>query len=135
MKKIISIVLSLVFITALCLCPVSAEEGDYIVVEIGNTTVYFSADTEFTAEERAAIANVLAGGTTPSHIHGGDDPDNIICDIFGHKTTTEEVIAVQHCVYPTPPRCLQETYLVTTCSRCNYVDHQLLSSYCIDCHP
>ena len=135
MKKITCIVLSLIFIIALCLCPVSAEEDDYIVVEVGNTTVYFSADTEFTAEERAAIASVLAGGEAPTHFHGGDDPDNIICDIFGHKTTTEEVIAVQHCVRPTPPRCKQEIYLVTTCSRCDYADYQLLSTSYIDCHP
>lgn len=134
MKRIISVTLTVLLLAALCLQPVFADDEDYIVIECGNTTVYFNADTEFTAEEREAIALVLAG-EEQQHSHGGDDPDNIICDIFGHKTTTEEVTAVTHCVLPTPPRCRQDIYLVTTCSRCDYIDHQLISTSYIDCHP
>lgn len=134
MKKIISITLTVLLLASLCLQPVFAEEDDYIIIEYGNTTVYFKADTAFTAEEREMIAHVLAG-EEQQHVHDGDDSDNIICDIFGHKTTTEEVTAVQHCVLPTPPRCRQEIYDVTTCSRCDYADYQLLSTSYIDCHP
>ena len=78
------------------------------------------------------IARIESGTTLNSNTAS---PDNIICTIFGHDLSTTTVTVTHHKVEQHHPRCLMELYHVTACSRCNYTDAELQSSFHILCCP
>lgn len=92
-------------------------------------TVEFSADSSFSAEEQAAIAEWVANGANDSNA----TTYNLLCTLFGHDTTTESFTIIEHCVSDTAPRCLKSLQDVTVCSRCDYVYAEVYSSFYINC--
>lgn len=96
----------------------------------GSVTVEFEEDTSFTEDEQKAIADMIINGT--------DDETstyNILCTLFGHDTINESVSATRHKVYDESPRCLRKSYLVTTCSRCDYQELELVYETYVVCCP
>ena len=112
MKKI-AIVLFMIIFSIGATLSVSADEIVGNTYQINNVTVVFDKDSQLTIEQEETIAQLLVN---PEY---GTSQANLICNIFGHKNTTEGVSTITHCALPESPRCLQEFFTITTCSRCN----------------
>ena len=72
------------------------------------------------------VALVLAISGTVS-VCAAQNPETITFYYDGDVEVTVEV-------YATSPRCVEETYEVSLCSRCDYTTKTLLSSSRITCH-
>ena len=106
----------IIFVVTLVLCTplgTSADEAIGNCYQIDTVTVVFDANSQLSDEQQEKIAQLLVN---PEY---GVSQANIICDIFGHKNTMEGVTTITHKVLPESPRCLQELFTITTCSRCN----------------
>ena len=115
MKKIrkISLFLMVVVLTLCSTIGVSADSNSGNTYQIDNVTVIFDVDSQFSIEQQEVIANLIVN---PEY---GVAKANLICNIFGHKNTSETVVTITHKVLAETPRCLQENFTVTTCSRCD----------------
>lgn len=116
MKKMTKRLILIVMITALTLCSalsISADTNVGNTYHIDNITVIFEADSQLSIEQQEMIAQLLANP------ENGVSQANLICDIFGHKNTTEGVSTITHKAKANSPRCLEEFFTITTCSRCN----------------
>lgn len=89
--------------------------------------IIFEIDSVFTDSQKQNIIKHFTGedGHTAS-VKG------ILC-LFGHNLTTERVQYITHRYYASIPRCLQETYDVSTCSRCDYTSSTFVSSRRVPC--
>lgn len=112
MKKI-AIVLFTIILSISATLSISADEMAGDTYQIDNVTVVFDADSQLSIEQQEMIAQLLIN---PEY---GVSKANLICTLFGHKNTTEGVSTVTHKVLPDSPRCLEEFFTITTCSRCN----------------
>lgn len=112
MKKIAIVLLTIALIIGATLS-VSADESAVNTYQIDNVTVVFDADTQLSIGQQEIIAQLLVN---PEY---GVSQANLICSIFGHKNTTEGVSTITHRALPESPRCLQEFFTITICSRCN----------------
>ena len=112
MKKIL-----IVFIALLLVCsftsPSFATAEEIYVYNLGTVTVIFDENDTWDAATREAIAHRL--------VYGDEDADttyNLLCNLFGHKYETKGVTAITHCVQSSQPRCLEEIFDLSLCSRC-----------------
>ena len=112
MKKIAIVLLTIILLVSTTL-GISAEEFLGNIYRIDNVTVIFNADSQLSIEQQERIAQLLVN---PEY---GVSQANLICNIFGHKNTTEGVSTVTHKVLPDSPRCLEEFFTITICSRCD----------------
>ena len=69
------------------------------------------------------------------HPEYGTSAAGLMCTLFGHKNTSETVISVTHKYNVESPRCLQEVFAVTSCSRCGESSVERLSFSFISCCP
>lgn len=127
MKKIIALILVVVSIFSVMSISVYAEDTteNTVTVTVNDVEFIFEADT--TEDFRNKFI---------SHYFSHDDGAaayGLTCTLFGHKIESSVVTAVTHKVNSTDPRCLQETYNVETCSRCDYTNKTKLSSAYISC--
>ena len=131
MKKArkISIVLMAVVVTISLTFGVSADSNVGNTYQIGNVTIVFDVDSQLSNEQQENIANLLVN---PEY---GVAQANLICNIFGHKNTTEGVTTITHKVFEESPRCLKELFTITTCSRCNESTVERNAYYYITCCP
>ena len=127
MKRILVLILAIIFITFPLTVSAAGEEGN--IYTINTITVEFSKDSSFTPEEQLAIAEYVAN---PNY-DNNTSTYNVLCTLFGHKTTTESFTVVEHQVSATAPRCLRSIQDVTTCSRCDYVYTDVVTSNYIFC--
>ena len=129
-KKIISFILLLTIILAFSTTlSISADELTGNTYQIDNVTVVFSADSQLSAEQQENIAQLLVN---PEY---GVSQANLICNLFGHKNTTEGVSTITHKVNVISPRCLEEFFTITTCSRCNESTVERNAAVYISCCP
>lgn len=128
MKKI-AIVLFTIILAVSATLSVSADEITGNTYQIDNVTVIFDADSQLSIEQQQRIAQLLVN---PEYSIA---QANLICNIFGHKNLQEGVSTVTHKVLPDSPRCLQEHFVITMCSRCNENTVQRTSFYYISCCP
>ena len=128
MKKIglIAIVIVLTFFATI---GVSADQTVGNTYQIENITVIFDVNSQLSAEQQENIAQLLVNPDK------GVAQANLICNIFGHKNTQEGVSTVTHKVSATAPRCLQEVFTITTCSRCNESTVERDAMFYISCCP
>ena len=116
MKKLVkrlTIIFMVVVLTFCAICSVSADTISGNIYQIGNVTITFGADSQLSVEQQENIAQLLVN---PQY---GVAQANLICNIFGHKNSMEGVTTITHKVSATSPRCLEEFFTITTCSRCN----------------
>lgn len=128
MKKLTLIVLAFT-ITVCTMLGVSADGIEGNIYQVDNVTVIFNVDSQFSVDQQETIAQLLVN---PEY---GVSQANLICNIFGHKNTQEGVTTITHKYYPDSPRCLQENFLITTCSRCNESTVERVSYMYITCCP
>ncbi len=128
MKKIAVVLFTFILVISTTLS-ISADEITGNTYQINNVTVVFEADSVLSVEQQEMIAQLLV---TPEY---GVSQINLICNIFGHKNTQEGVSTITHKVLPDSPRCLQEFFTITLCSRCNESTVQRTSYFYISCCP
>ncbi len=131
MKKsnVILAVIMVVILTVSATLGVFADSTVGDTYQIDDVTVIFDANSQFSSEQQETIANLLV------HPEYGVAQANLICNIFGHKNTSETVITITHKVFEESPRCLQENFTVTTCSRCDEYTVERNSYAYIPCCP
>ncbi len=88
--------------------------------------IIFPENTVFSARQRELITNTLMGKDTPTPILS-------FCWLVGHSYVYDTAQRVTHKARTVSPRCLQETYRVTTCKNCNYCSEELTESRYIFC--
>ena len=123
------IILCVIAITISATFGVSANEILVKQYNVNNVTVIFDTDSQFTIEQQKSIVNFLVNSQY------GVAQANIICNIFGHKNTSETVISITHKVFEESPRCMQENFTVTNCSRCDETTVVRNSFAYISCCP
>ena len=128
MKKLITIFITVILMLSMCVSTY-ANENTSNVYTIGNKTVVFKEDSVFTMEKQYYIAELLVNPETEASSYG------LMCTLFGHKNTQEMVTTITHCVNSTSPRCMQENFLITTCSRCEETTVERVSYNFITCCP
>lgn len=128
MKRFILMLMTIVLSMGICF-PTFAIESDCNVIIINNVEVIFDSGSSLSNEEKQNIAEYLTNGNSDVQPYG------LICNIFGHKNTTEYVITITHCVNSSIPRCLEECWEVITCSRCGNTETVRLDYNYIDCCP
>ena len=127
--KRLSIIVMVIVLTICATLNVSADEIIGNTYQIDNVTVIFDADSQLSAEQQENIAQILVNP------ENGVSPANLICNIFGHKNTQEGVTTITHKAKASSPRCLQELFTITTCSRCNESTVERNAAYYISCCP
>lgn len=113
MKKLLIVCLSLLLVGMFSVSAFAADEEIY-VYDFGSVTVIFDENDTWDAETREIIAQRLAEGETGESAA----PYNLLCTLFGHKYETKSVTTVTHCVQAEQPRCLEEIFDMSLCSRC-----------------
>ena len=112
MKKLLTTLLATILVLCACFSS-SANQAVGNVYEIGDKTIIFDEASAFSVEEQQHIAELIVNPENQASTYG------LVCTLFGHKNTSETVVSITHCVEPKSPRCLQELFAVTTCSRCD----------------
>ncbi len=128
MKKIISLILVVVSLLSVMSISVYAEdtvENTITVIE-NETTFVFDANT--TEDFRNKFIDHYF-----SHDNNGATTYGLTCTLFGHKLESSVVKAITHKAKATAPRCLQETYEMEVCTRCDYTNPILIGSTYISC--
>ena len=130
MKRIISFSFVIVLLFTLSLTSFAEMPATTNQVVIDEYIITFAEDTAFSAEEQQMLAEqivYLFNEETESQTYG------LVCNMFGHKTTTELIEVTEHCVRDTSPRCLLSYCYLTACSRCDYAHLEIIDSIYIDC--
>ena len=112
MKKLFIISLAFLLICTFSVSALAASEETYIY-NIGSVTVIFDECDTWNADTREAVAHRL--------VYGEDNTAttyNLWCNLFGHNYETKTVTTVTHCVLSEEPRCLEEHFNISLCSRC-----------------
>lgn len=128
MKKI-TVMAMIIILAIFATLNVSADEIVGNTYQIDNVTVIFDVNSQFSIEQQEKIAQLLAN---PEY---SVSQANLICNIFGHKNTQESVTTITHRASATDPRCLQENFIITTCSRCDESTVERASYFYIPCCP
>lgn len=113
----------------MAMCINVSASYDHYTYTIENKTVIFNSDTPFDAETREYVANNLVYGNPQSNTYG------IICTLLGHSYESSLVETITHCASDTNPRCLEETYEVQICKRCDHTITELVDVCYISCCP
>ena len=128
-SKVILTVIIVVMLTVSATMSASADSNVGNTYQIDNVTVVFDTNSQLSSEQQETVANLLV------HPEYNVSQANLICNIFGHKNTSETVITITHKVFEESPRCFQENFTVTTCSRCNESTVERNSYAYITCCP
>ena len=128
MKKIIAFIMAVVSLFSVMTFSAFANDAaeETVTVTVDNTSFIFNSNTSDEFRSRF-IAEYL------NPVDDGAETYGLTCTLFGHKLETNVLTVVTHKKRTTDPRCLEETYNVETCSRCEYSNKTLISSRYISC--
>lgn len=99
-------------------------------IEYNGYTIIFNVDSNFDEEQQQIIAQKVISNDITNDISA---TYNLMCTLFGHKTTTESITVIEHRVSDTQPRCRKSLQDVTGCTRCDYVTTSVVSATYIYC--
>lgn len=123
MKKFIAFLLSAILICSLSFQVASASDFE---TEKESTYIEFIHEEGISDELKTKIENHLLGKSTP-------ETRGWMCGVLGHSLVTTTSTKITHKVNSTEPRCLEETYEVQACERCDYTTSTLIASDYIYC--
>ena len=124
LKKAISLLLcSLLVVAILC----AAASAQSFTARSGNAEVVIE-HSGLNSETLNGIAQTLLTGAAPAA-----SAPNPWCIINGHSIERVGAEIIRHKVYATQPRCIQESYDVERCTRCDYANYELLGTVPIYC--
>ena len=122
MKHIFAVFLILTITASFCL-HISANSTSANVITINDIEIIFTPNTTLTNEQKQFVAQHFVDNNSNIQTYG------LICNLFGHKTTTEYVTTITHCVRDTVPRCLDEEWELIICSRCESIIEETRIAY------
>ncbi len=127
MKKYLALFLVVVSLFSVMSISAYAENTNENTVTVTVKETDFIFDAETSEEFRNKFI--------AHYFNHGDDAAayGLTCTLFGHKLETSVSTVITHKAKATSPRCLQETYSVETCSRCDYTNSALIGSTYIVC--
>ena len=128
MKRLFSILLATTLLFSFAISTSASNEVGN-TYEIGNITVIFDASSAFSPEKQELVANQIVSPES------GIATAGLICTLFGHKNTTETVVTITHKATETDPRCFEELFAVTSCSRCDETSTVRTGFRYISCCP
>lgn len=128
MKKIVSIIMAMCFVFALA-CVAGASDVNSNTFYYGDKEIIVEGQS-LSYEEMKEIADYVAGENSDD----GISVCGLTCTLLGHKISESTVKEITHNVYSTAPKCVQKTYTVKTCSRCDYIEKELITSKRVNCH-
>ena len=128
MKRVIVCIMTVVFVLSFT-ANIWASESKIRTYSVGDVTVTFDDDCSFSNETCERIAYSLAYGNEFESVQ----TYNLWCTLFGHDYNVTGLYVVNHKVYSAQPRCVEETYKVSVCSRCEHTVKNLTSSRRINC--
>ena len=111
MKKLFLVIMTFVLICTFSFSSSAATTETY-VYNIDSVTVIFDENDTWDSITRETIAHKLVYGEENIATY------NLLCTMFGHKYETKSVTTVTHCVLAEQPRCLEEYFDISLCSRC-----------------
>lgn len=132
MKKIFRITILTLLIAMSCISSFALNATYDIHSNDVHSEVIFAPDSEFTEFQKQNIINhfmVTQEEANTVSVEG------ILCLLFGHDLTTERMEYRIHRYYASIPRCLQEMYDISICSRCDYMSSTLVFSMRVPCCP
>lgn len=128
MKKIIALILAVVFVFSAMSITAYAEEASENTVTVTVNDVEFVFDADTTEDFRSKfIAHYFSHGEEEAATYG------LTCTLFGHKLESSVTVAITHKARSTDPRCLQEKFNTEVCTRCDYTNSTLISNLYISC--
>ena len=130
MKRILLVALVLIIISTFAISSSATSEETYIY-NFDSITVIFDEQDTWAADVREAIAHRLVYGED----NNSSTTYNILCNLFGHKYETKTVTTVTHCVLNEQPRCLEEHFNISLCSRCDESLIERTGAFYITCCP
>lgn len=124
-KSLLSLILATAISLSILSIPAFAEntEEEHTHIEI-----IFDGDVSDEYKEKA----------THYFLSGEENEDDsctygIICQMNGHNLETNNIKKITHKVNKLDPKCLEEIYRYSACTRCSYETSTLLSSRYISC--
>jgi len=118
-----------IIITICSTVGVSADTNIGNTYQVENVTVVFGANSQFSIEQQELIVQLIVN---PEY---GVSKANLICNIFGHKNSQEGVSTITHKAKANSPRCLEEFFTITMCSRCEETTVERNGMCYITCCP
>lgn len=110
-------------------CFASSANPEFFFSE-EDVTIVFSEDSELSYEKQQFIADKLVNGYVEPEVSTYS-----WCWLTGHDKVSESVSVITHKLNDKNPRCMRETYEVTTCTKCDYYNQDLVSTIYIFCCP
>ncbi len=128
MKKIIAFIMAVVSVLSVMTFSAFANDSaeETVTVTVDNTDFIFNSDTSDEFRSRF-ISDYL------NPVDDGAETYGLTCTLFGHKLESSYMTVVTHKKSATDPRCLEETFNVEACSRCDYTNKTLVYSTYISC--
>ena len=127
MKKIISIVLSIVMVMSISFSASAINTSTNFTYSLENTTITFDESTPFSETSRLNLANIIVYGQNNTQTYG------LMCTLLGHKYTTDYVTTITHNVCESQPKCLREVMEIGECSRCGDTYTDVINSQLVTC--
>lgn len=128
MKKIVSMIMAVCLISAFT-CVAGAADVDSNIFYYGDKEIVVEGEN-LSHEEMKAIADFVAEGNDS----GDASTYGLMCSLFGHNIEETTAREITHNVYSTAPKCVEKTYKVRTCSRCDHIEKELIYSKRVNCH-
>ena len=127
MKKIIALILVVASVFSVMSISAYAEDENANSVTVVANGVEFIFEADTSEEFRNEFITDYFGGDDEASTYG------LTCTLFGHDIETSIVTTVTHKERATAPRCLEKTYEVENCTRCDYSNSVLIYSRYISC--
>ena len=126
-----NIIISIVCLMILSTVFITAAHSSEFYYEDEDITITFESDTDLTYEQKQMIADKIVYG------YSNDEQVSTYswCWLVGHDTVLNAVAAIEHKVEETVPRCIKRVYEVETCTACDYINEELISTTYIFCCP
>lgn len=124
-KRFISLITATVIFLSILSIPTFANENEE---EHTHIEIIFEGDSSDEYKDRA----------THYFLNGEENEDDsctygIICQMNGHNLETNNITKITHKVNKLNPKCLEEIYRYSACTRCSYETSTLISSAFITC--
>lgn len=95
-------------------------------------TVVFDSESILSSEQKQFVADKIVSGES---IVAEGISTYSLCWLTGHDIISEAVFAVEHKVRLDSPRCNKKTYNVESCTKCDYMEYELVSEIYHVCCP
>lgn len=128
-KIILAIICCIAFSLSFSANAISETEFYY---QDEDVTVTFDVESSLSADQKQFIADKIVAGDPL--VYDGISTYSL-CWLTGHDIITEAVFAVEHKVSETNPRCKKDTYSVESCTKCDHMEYELVSTMMILCCP